>query len=189
MIGRLKSGTFTFIKGHIYYKNNVIKIRYDLINSANNQRYNVNDVFDYFFAIFRLEKTKRVRADTPLDSHKSHRFGYLISDVNYTEPLELFILPYLHDRRIYLNRIKLNTEYFYTQIETSEADELDYHKRIEYKLKEYLKIKVEKKPETFPKEEINDKKFSSMICCNLTEHKFYVYSMIGILMNRVDFSE
>ena len=42
LIGRLKSGTFTFIKGHIYYKNNVIKIRYDLINSANNQQYKMN---------------------------------------------------------------------------------------------------------------------------------------------------
>ena len=28
-----------------------------------------------------------------------------------------------------------------------------------------------------------------MICCNLTEHKYYVYSMIGILINRIDFSE
>lgn len=109
LIGRLNSGTFSFIKGHIYYKNNVIKIRYDLINSVKNQQYKMNEIFDYYLAIFRLEKSKRVRADTPLDSQKSHRFGYLISDLNFAEPLELFILPYLHDRRIYLNRIKLNT--------------------------------------------------------------------------------
>ena len=74
----------------------------------------MNEIFDYYYGIFRLDETKRVRADTPLDSQKSHRFGYLISDLDFEEPLELFIIPYLHDRRIYLNRIKLNTEYFYT---------------------------------------------------------------------------
>lgn len=31
LVGRLKSGLYTFVQGHIYYKNNVIKIRYDLI--------------------------------------------------------------------------------------------------------------------------------------------------------------
>ena len=36
IIGRLKSGLYTFMDGHIYFNNNVIKIRYDLINSVNN---------------------------------------------------------------------------------------------------------------------------------------------------------
>jgi hypothetical protein len=39
LIGRLKSGLYTFNDGHIYYNNSVIKIRYDLINSVNNQKY------------------------------------------------------------------------------------------------------------------------------------------------------
>ena len=34
LIGRLKSGLYTFVDGHIYYNNDVIKIRYDLIHSA-----------------------------------------------------------------------------------------------------------------------------------------------------------
>ena len=33
-IGRLESGLYTFVDGHIYYNNNVIKIRYDLIFKA-----------------------------------------------------------------------------------------------------------------------------------------------------------
>jgi hypothetical protein len=37
LIGRLKSGLYTFADGHMYYNNNVIKIRYDLILSSNNQ--------------------------------------------------------------------------------------------------------------------------------------------------------
>ena len=31
LIGRLKSGLYAFVGGHIYYNNNVIKIRYDLL--------------------------------------------------------------------------------------------------------------------------------------------------------------
>ena len=36
LIGRLKSGLFTFADGHIYFHNNAIKIRYDLILGGNN---------------------------------------------------------------------------------------------------------------------------------------------------------
>ena len=35
LIGRLLSGLYTFVDGHIYYNNNVIKIRYDVIDSHN----------------------------------------------------------------------------------------------------------------------------------------------------------
>ena len=34
LIGRLESGLYTFVDGHIYYNNNCIKIRYDLINNT-----------------------------------------------------------------------------------------------------------------------------------------------------------
>ena len=33
LIGRLISGLYTIVDGHIYYSNNVVKIRYDLIDS------------------------------------------------------------------------------------------------------------------------------------------------------------
>ena len=33
LIGRLESGLYTLADGHIYFSNNVIKVRYDLINS------------------------------------------------------------------------------------------------------------------------------------------------------------
>ena len=36
LIGRLNSGLFTFADGHIYFNNNAIKIRYDLILGGNN---------------------------------------------------------------------------------------------------------------------------------------------------------
>jgi hypothetical protein len=37
--GRLDSGLYTLTDGHIYYSNNVIKIRYDLIDQPNNSRF------------------------------------------------------------------------------------------------------------------------------------------------------
>ena len=56
LIGRLKSGLYTFVNGHIYYNNNVIKIRYDLIYSTDNPlKYNENEIFDYYYDIFLLQ--------------------------------------------------------------------------------------------------------------------------------------
>ena len=36
LIGRLRSGLFDIVDGHVYFNNNVIKIRYDLIKSNKN---------------------------------------------------------------------------------------------------------------------------------------------------------
>ena len=35
LIGRLASGMYTFVDGHIYFSNKVIKIRYDLLEKPN----------------------------------------------------------------------------------------------------------------------------------------------------------
>ena len=37
LISRLISGLYTFSDGHVYYSNNVLKIRYDLVNSKTSQ--------------------------------------------------------------------------------------------------------------------------------------------------------
>ena len=67
LIGRLVSGMYTFIDGHIYYNNNVIKIRYDLFNNKG-INYKENELFDYYFNIFDLQPGERVKANTPLES-------------------------------------------------------------------------------------------------------------------------
>jgi len=48
LIGRLHSGMYTFSDGHIYYSNNVIKLRYDLIESVNSYNYTEDDIFDFY---------------------------------------------------------------------------------------------------------------------------------------------
>lgn len=119
LIGRLESGLYTFVDGYIYYNNNVIKIRYDLLESCDCQKLKEHEIFNYYFDIFQLKKNEKVIASTPLDSFRSHRFGYVISNQIDLQPEKVMITPYLHDKRIYLNRMKLNTKYFYTTMETS----------------------------------------------------------------------
>ena len=52
LIGRLESGQYTFVDGHIYYSNNVIKIRYDLIESQQAEKYTEMQIFDFYDNIF-----------------------------------------------------------------------------------------------------------------------------------------
>jgi len=63
LIGKLESGLYTFVDGHIYYNNNVIKIRYDLIDQeiesglgeGDKSKYKENEIFDYYFDIFDMK--------------------------------------------------------------------------------------------------------------------------------------
>jgi len=103
LIGRLESGLYTFVDGHIYYNNNVIKIRYDLFNSYGNT-YKENEIFDYYFDIFELSPGERVKAKTPLDSTKSHRLAYIVSNKESYSTQKIILMPYLHENKIYLNK-------------------------------------------------------------------------------------
>ena len=84
------------------------------------------------------------------------------------------ILPYLHERRIYLNRIKVNTNYYYNTIYKS----LDQDKEI---------ISLTSKLET--NDVIEVKKTPFIVCMNLSEHKLYTYSESGLLVNRFEYSD
>ena len=106
------------------------------------------------------------------------------------------ITPYLHDSRIYLNRIKINTNYFYTSIETiqdnqnmitlesqeSDASQLIYAddggQNGHYELVPLNKINNKGGGEV-PVQSLMS--FTSIMVFNLTEHKFYIYSQNGIL--------
>jgi len=45
-----------------------------------------------------------------------HKLVYIIKNPLEYKPSRVVIMPYLHEKRVYLNRIKQNTEYFYTSI-------------------------------------------------------------------------
>jgi hypothetical protein len=48
LVGRLKSGLFTYAGGHIYFGNDAIKLRYDLIERENNLKLKENEIFDFY---------------------------------------------------------------------------------------------------------------------------------------------
>jgi len=52
-----------------------------------------------------------------------------VSDFEHFKTKQLFILPYLHERRLYLHRNKFNIDYFYTTIETLFEEDKDFRKK------------------------------------------------------------
>ena len=54
-IGRIRSGLFTYADGHIYYSNNVIKIRYDLIESSKGLNLDESEVFNHYSDIMYFD--------------------------------------------------------------------------------------------------------------------------------------
>jgi hypothetical protein len=49
-------------------------------------------------------------------------------------PTRVLLVPYLHERRIYLNKLKPSTDYFYTTIQTPYASEASYYKAVKFAL-------------------------------------------------------
>ena len=97
----------------------------------------------------------------------SHRFGYVISNYNFDdlEPQRIMIVPYLHDKRIYLHRQKPNNKYFYTSIET----------HVDEGMKNIGKSKDIAK---------SDDSLTAIVCLNQTANMYHIYSQKGVLVNQ-----
>ena len=119
--------------------------------------------FNQYKTVLKFHEDESVKTNSPLDSFLTHKFAYILHNQNL-QPNRLCILPYLHERKIFLNRIKQNTKYFYTSLTsvihdcTGVAGKDNAHKTIAY-----------------------------IFAFNLTESKYYVYSEKGLLLNRVNF--
>ena len=75
----------------------------------------------------------------PLVSSNDHRFVYIIQNkINGTH--KLLIVPYLHDRKIFLNKVKDNIDYFYTICENTIAEEKEYIASLSYGTTDLNKI-------------------------------------------------
>lgn len=79
----LRLGNYTMVDSHMYYNNNVIKIRYDVIKRGNYDQYKEGEIFDYYFNIFEMQENMKVRAGTPLDSLQNHKFAYFMYDKTF----------------------------------------------------------------------------------------------------------
>lgn len=114
LCGRLESGLYTVVDGHIYYGNNCIKMRYDLIEQPNSSTYTEKEIFDTYHGLFSLKEGDRIISGSPFDCMAFHKFVYVIKRPN--DPSRVVITPYLHEKKIYMHRFKENTEYFYTSL-------------------------------------------------------------------------
>lgn len=122
LIGRLKSNLYTLVDGHIYYNNKVIKIRYDLLRKKNLKDLEEHEVFDYYENILNLDAKETVKTKMPFCSRQHHRFIYLTKNLKSLKPNKIKILPFLHERKIYLSRMNQSSDYFYTTITPRVAD-------------------------------------------------------------------
>ena len=111
--------------------------------------------FNRYHNILTLEEGETIKTNMPMESLQSHRLAYVVLNNQDLKPKKMIIVPYLHERKIYLNRMKQNTNYFYSS------------KQVEFeeKIKSYV------------------------FAFNITEHKFYVYSEKGLLLNRIEYSD
>lgn len=70
--------------------------------------------FNKYDDVLALEQGETIKIDSPLDSMQSHRFAYIMLNNECLACKRLMVIPYLHDRKVFLNRMKKNTYYFYT---------------------------------------------------------------------------
>lgn len=67
IIGRLKSNLYNFVEGHIYYRNKVIKVRYDQLERMKGGDIPENQLFDHYSDILQLNNpNNEVQSGTPL---------------------------------------------------------------------------------------------------------------------------
>jgi hypothetical protein len=116
LIGRLKSGLYTLVGGHMYFNNNIIKIRYDLLRKKNLKDLEEYEVFDFYEKILALEPNETILAKMPTCSLKYHRLVYFSKNKKDLLPNKVTILPFLHERKIFLSRLKDDQDYFFNAI-------------------------------------------------------------------------
>ena len=157
-----------------------------------------DQLFDTYEDIFFMGNKKqigKIQNGSPLDSKQSHRLGYIINDEQKKTCNTVMILPYLHERRIYLNKQQVNTEYLYNAIETPVKSINQYNEAIKWNMKSMVDTKISsfkyEKPTT--KEQLEKFKKNgtptviSIFILNLRESNVEIFSQGGILINTFNF--
>lgn len=114
VIGRLKSNLYNFVEGHIYFGNSLFKIRYDLIdmNAKDGKPICESQLFDTYHNILPLDDNAVVQSGTPLQTCLYNRLAFIVRNHRELKARQLLIMPYLHERRIYLNRRHLENQFY-----------------------------------------------------------------------------
>ena len=100
------------------------------------------------------------------------------------KPQVISFCPYPHERKIHLQKHESNTKYFYTSIDTKTDDERAFYLHLMKK----LGLKQSWITNRLHHNEKQDS-FVSIICMDMTNYQYDVYSQIGDKMNTVKFDE
>lgn len=103
--------------GHFYFDNEVIKIRYDVLRQPQTKRLVENMVFDNYEDLLDLQEGESVQSNNPYLDIFTNRMFYYTRNANKLKPKRVLMLPFLHERKVYLNRMKDKHQYFYTVIQ------------------------------------------------------------------------
>ena len=114
IIGRFTANLFTLMDGHMYFDNSVFKLRYDLMMNTRSDFIEEEKFIDKYTDILDLQKGEMVLAKFPKLSLQCHKQFYITNNQKYKKPYKLIVLPYLHERKLYLNTMKPQHKYFYT---------------------------------------------------------------------------
>ena len=68
MKGIFISGEYTLVDGHVYFNNNVIKLRYDLMKKYPNRADLQHLFFNQYTSILNLREGETLKTNCPIDS-------------------------------------------------------------------------------------------------------------------------
>lgn len=97
---RLVIQEFSIIDAHMYFGDVVIKFNYRLMREDNNLPLRTTAIT--YTNVLGLKSDEIVSKYKPMDSVKYNRLLYTTLNKGGFSPLQVSILPYLHERRVYL---------------------------------------------------------------------------------------
>jgi hypothetical protein len=106
----------------MYYNNDIIKVRYDLLEGKGRTELEEQQIFDFYSDIFNLETNEQFYSSMPISSLRFHRMLYVTKNRKELLNSKVLMIPFLHERKIYLNRNQEDEKYFYTTIRVPMED-------------------------------------------------------------------
>ena len=88
-----------------------------MLENQKGQEYNEYHIFDKYSSLLNLNYEEQILCKAPLLSHDHHRMAYNSINRGLLRPKRFIVLPYLHERKIYLNQIERNEKFFYNVVE------------------------------------------------------------------------
>lgn len=180
LFGRVKSRDFILLDGHLYFNNSIIKLRYDILRSQANSK--LSDIASIYNKVLDLEEGEMVNNRMPIISDKYHKLVYMTKNQPESKAKKLKILPYLHERKVYLSEVDPNTDFYNTTISREKA--AGAREAVEPVSKE----------EEAPSSGDNDpqkvlQRETLMVRVNITNKSYLIYQENGILVKQVSFAD